>query len=321
VRFIVRRIITYAVVLVVALQLDFILPRLAPGNTALVLAPGNKFAPQAAALIAARFGLDKPIIVQYYLFMKNIFLSWPPYFGVSFVYYPYTVTELFATRFLWTLLLIVGSYILAVVISYLVAAAATLRRAGKLDVGALYASVVLQALPIYWFALALLWIFGVWLGWLPIFGNVSFVTTSGIGYVATVLRHAILPMTALALSQLGENYILLRGSAQEVLQSDYITSAKTRGLRDRTLSFTYIMRNSLLPFVSVSSFSFASLVSRIVLVEAVFGYPGVGDLIVDAALGRDFPVLQGSLFFVTLMVIVGGLVGDFLLTRLDSRIK
>jgi peptide/nickel transport system permease protein len=208
-----------------------------------------------------------------------------------------------------------------VVISYLVASAATLRRAGKLDVGALYASVVLQALPIYWFALALLWIFGVWLGWLPIFGNVSFVATSGIGYVVTILRHAILPMTALALSQLGENYILLRGSAQEVLQSDYITSAKTRGLRDRTLSFTYIMRNSLLPFVSVSSFSFASLVSRIVLVEAVFGYPGVGDMIVDAALGRDFPVLQGSLFFVTVMVIVGGLVGDFILTRLDSRIR
>lgn len=319
-RYILRRAITYAVVLLVVLQLDFILPRLAPGSAATVLAPGTKFAPQAAALITARFGLDQPLSVQYFLFLKNIFFNWPPYFGFSFVYYPTPVTTLFAERFLWTLMLIGASFALAVVISYFTAAIATLRRAGKFDIGALYTSVVLQAVPIYWFALVLLWVFGVYLGWLPLFGNVSFGAT-GENYAVSVAEHAILPITVLALSQVGENYILLRGSAQEVLQSDYITSAKTRGLNDRTLSFTYIMRNSLLPFVSISSFSLASLISRVVLVEAVFGYPGVGDLIVDAALGRDFPVLQGSLFLITVMVIVGGLIGDVLLTRLDSRIK
>jgi len=302
------------------LQLDFILPRLAPGSAASVLAPGSKFAPQAAALITARFGLDQPLSVQYFLFLKNIFLNWPPYFGVSFVYYPIPVTTLFATRFLWTLMLIGTSFALAVVISYFMAAAATLRRAGKFDIGALYTSVVLQAVPVYWFALVLLWVFGVYLGWLPLFGNASFGST-GQSYIVSVAEHAILPIAVLTLSQLGENYMLLRGSAQEVLQSDYITSAKTRGLKNRTLSITYIMRNSLLPFVSISSFSLASLISRVVLVEAVFGYPGIGDLIVDAALGRDFPVLQGSLFLVTVLVIMGGLIGDVLLTRLDSRIK
>ncbi|MDA4130178.1 MAG: ABC transporter permease [Thaumarchaeota archaeon] len=319
-RYIVRRAITYAVVLFVALQLDFILPRLAPGSAASVLAPASKFAPQAAALITARFGLDQPLSVQYVLFLKNIFLNWPPFFGVSFVYYPIPVTTLFFQRFLWTLLLIGTSFALAVIISYFMAAAATLRRAGKFDIGALYTSVVLQAVPVYWFALVLLWVFGVYLGWLPLFGNAAFGAT-GQSYVVSVAEHAILPITVLTLSQLGENYMLLRGSAQEVLQSDYITSAKTRGLKNSTLSFTYIMRNSLLPFVSISSFSIASLISRVVLVEAVFGYPGVGDLIVDAALGRDFPVLQGSLFLVTVIVIIGGLVGDVLLTRLDSRIK
>jgi peptide/nickel transport system permease protein len=320
-RYIVRRVITYVLVLLVVLQLDFILPRLSPGNAALVLAPGNKFAPAAAALVAARLGLDQPVYVQYLLYLKNIFLTWPPYFGVSFVYYPIPVSTLFGERILWTLMLILASFVVAVAISYFTAAWATLRRAGKFDIGALYASVVLQAVPIYWFALVLLWIFGVYLNWLPLFGNVSFNSTSGATYWISIAQHAILPIIVLALSQLGENYILLRGSAQEVLQSDYITSAKVRGLKDRTLSLTYIMRNSLLPFVSISSFSFASLISRIVLVEAVFGYPGVGDLIVDAALGKDYAVLQGSLFFVTLMVIVGGLLGDVLLTRLDSRIK
>ena len=94
-----------------------------------------------------------------------------------------------------------------------------------------------------------------------------------------------------------------------------------RGLTDRVVATGYILRNSLLPFVSILTFSMASLISRVVLVEAVFGYPGVGDLIVDAIQNRDYPVLQGSLFFVVLMVIIGGLIGDLILVRLDPKIR
>jgi peptide/nickel transport system permease protein len=318
--FMTRRILTYLVVLFIVMQIAFFLPRLAPGSAARVLAGGSKFAPQASQLIAARFGLDKPLIVQYEIFMKDIFLTWPPYFGVSYVYYPTPVTTLFLDRLQWTLLLIAASFALAVLISYFMAAFAVLRRAGKFDLGGVYSSVALNAMPVYWVAMVLLWVFGVKLGWFPLFGNAAFYNASGISYVIEVAKYAALPVITLTLSQLGQNYLLLRGAAQEVLKSDYVTTAKVRGLKERTISFSYLMRNSLLPFVSVSSFSFASLVSRIVLVEAVFGYSGIGDLIIDAALGDDFPVLVGSLFFVTIIVIIGGIIGDFLLTRLDPRI-
>jgi peptide/nickel transport system permease protein len=319
-RYIFRRIIIYIIVLIVTLNLDFILPRLTPGNAARLLAGGSKFAPQAAQIMAQRFGLNQPLLVQYELFMKGVF-SWPPDFGVSFVYFPDTVTYLFFSRVGWTLLLIGLSFALAVVISYLMSAFASLRRAGKFDVGSIYSSVALNAIPIFWVGLVLLWVFGVVLGWFPMYGNQPFETYTGLTYVFQILKYATLPVVTLTLSQLGQNYLLLRGASQEVLKSDYVTAGKVRGLKSRVIAFSYIMRNSLLPFVSVSSFGFASLVSRIILVEYVFGYAGIGDLIVDAALSDDFPVLAGSLFFVTIIVVIGGIIGDYLLTRLDPRIK
>ena len=157
--------------------------------------------------------------------------------------------------------------------------------------------------------------------WFNLFGNKPYQDFTGLAYVAGILRYAALPVVALTLSQFGSNFLLLRGASQEVLKSDYVAAAKVRGLKSRVIAFTYIMRNSLLPFISVSSFSFASLISRIILIEVVFGYAGAGDLMVDAALSDDFPVLAGSLFFVTIMVIIGGIIGDYILVRMDPRIK
>jgi peptide/nickel transport system permease protein len=125
----------------------------------------------------------------------------------------------------------------------------------------------------------------------------------------------------LGLSIFGESYLLLRGSTQEVLKSDYVLAARSRGLHDRTIASGYILRNSMLPLISIMSFSLASLISRLVLVEAVFGYPGIGDLLIDAVRLHDFPVIEGTLFYVTVMVILGGLLGDLLLLRIDPRLR
>ena len=169
--------------------------------------------------------------------------------------------------------------------------------------------------------MVLLWVFAVSLGWFPQFGSVDIKLNFGLDYLGSVLSHAILPIIALSLSIFGESYLLLRGSSQEVLRSDYVLAAKSRGLGDRMLASVYILRNSLLPLVSIITFSLASLISRVVLVEAIFSYPGIGDLIVDAVRLHDYPVIEGSLFYLTVMVIIGGLVGDFLLLRLDPRLR
>jgi peptide/nickel transport system permease protein len=318
--FIKRRILTSIVVFFVAINLDFFLPRLAPGNAAEIFAGGTKLPSNAVKLLDIRFGLNQPLYVQYYLFFKGIF-SWPPYFGVSFNYYPITVTKLISERLPWTLLLIASSFFLSFYISYMLAAISSSRRGGKFEFGSLYTSIFFWSTPAFWIGMILIWVFAVSLGRLPVFGNIGFDPGTGMSYVKSVIIHAILPVITLTSVVFGQNYFVLRGAAQQSLKSDYVLTAKSRGLRQRTIAFGYVLRNSLLPVVSLLGYSLASLLSAVVLVESVFGYSGVGDLIVDAIINRDYPVLEGTFFYLTLIVIIGGLIGDFVLLKLDPRLR
>jgi len=315
-----RRIITYICVLVIVINLEFILPRIAPGNASEVLITNYANPGAQKQLLAQRFGLDIPVFTQYLNYLRGIF-SWPPNFGFSFQFYPTPVTALIATRLGWTLLLISLSLVLSFVISYTLMTASVLRKGGKTETGATFASIFLQATPVYFSGLVLLWVFGISLQWFPVFGKVSLNAQPGLNYALSVLWHAVLPVLALTGSMVGESYLVLRGSVQQVMKSDYIGAASLRGLRSRVVAMRYVLRNSLLPLVSIMAFSLAGLVSRAILVEAVFGYAGLGDLIVDATFSRDYPVLQGSLFVLTLMIIAGGIIGDLVLVRLDPRLR
>ncbi|MDG6999688.1 MAG: ABC transporter permease [Nitrososphaerota archaeon] len=318
-KFLTRRVINSIVVFLVVLNLDFFLPRLAPGNAAEILAAGSKVPATEVLLLEQRFGLDKPLYVQYVLYLKGIF-SWPPDFGVSYGYYPDTVTHLFEVRIGWSLILLLSSLAMGIFIAYLLATLSALGRGGRLERFAMNLSVLVNSTPIFWSAMGLLWIFSVTLGIFPLFGSVNLDAT-GFAYYESVAWHAILPVVTLAISIFGESYLLLRGSSQETLKSDFVFAAKSRGLSKGRVAMRYVLRNSMLPLVSVMSFSLASLVSRLILVEAVFGYPGIGDLIIDAVKLHDYPVIEGSLFFLTVLVIIGGLIGDVMLTRLDPRLK
>jgi len=320
--YILRRILISIGIIIIVVNLDFILPRLVPGNAAEINTSGGIGQVNQIAILTSRYGLDKPLWEQYYIYLHGIFASWPPNLGISFQYFPESVSTLIAGRIGWTLLLIFTSFALSIIIVYYMAAATSMRRGGKFEISSLYFSISTHAIPIYWFALVILWVFAVVLGWFPVFGSVDPNLKFGSNaYTISVLWHLVLPVVALTLSLLGENYLVLRGSMQEVLQSDYVIAAKSRGLRGRLIATRYILRNSLLPLVSILTFSLSGLISRVVLVEVVFGYPGLGDLIVDAILNHDYPVLEGTFFVLTLMIVVGGLIGDILLVRLDPKLR
>jgi peptide/nickel transport system permease protein len=324
--YLLRRVLTYLGVLIAVSQLDFILPRLAPGDPALFVTPyginttGSDARIQAITIL---LGLNKPVWTQYAIYMKNVFATWPPYFGVSFQYFPTPVSQLFFSRIGWTMLLIAGGLVLSIVVSALLAAYSSIARGGKAEVASVYTSILFQSTPIYWSAVILLLVFGATLHWVPNFGNVNPTIHAGfnIAYIQSVLAHAILPIVILAASMFGEMYLIMRGTAQDVLKSDYVIAAKTRGLRKNTIAFAYILRNSILPLVSVLSFSLAGIIGRVVLIEAIFGYNGVGDMLVDGAVNHDYPVLEGSLFLLMLFIIAGGLIGDIILVRIDPRLR
>jgi len=195
-----RRIIIYIVVFICILNLDFFLPRLVPGNAAMVLRPSGARPPaEEVKALEALFGLNKPLSVQYYLYLKNIFATWPPWLGVSNEYFPTPVTSLFFARIGWSLVLMLGSLALALVLAYAMALYSSSRRGGKSELGFLYTAIVFEASPVYWVALVLLWIFAVDLKVLPAFGNISLNATTSVGYVVSVFEHAILPVLALTL--------------------------------------------------------------------------------------------------------------------------
>jgi peptide/nickel transport system permease protein len=309
------------VVFFVALNIDFILPRLAPGNAAEIFASGTRVPQQAVLLLERRFGLDQPLYVQYLDYLKNIFLNWPPFFGVSYEFYPTPVTDLIFSRTPWTLLLIGVTMIASISLGYYFAGWASSRRGGKFEHASVYSSIALFSTPPFWIGMVLIWVFAVILKWLPTFGNIDFNPGTGWSYAYSVFVHAALPVITLTLVTFGPNYLILRGATQEVLKSDFVTAAKLRGLRGKTIAFKYVVKNSLLPSLSLLGYGVANMMSAVIVVEFVFGYQGLGDLIVDAILNRDYPVIEGSFFYVTLLVIAFTLLADFLLTRLDPRLR
>ncbi len=315
------RLITYIIIWFVALNLDFLIPRIAPGNAAEILANGGRLPLVQVHELAVRFGLLQPVYVQYVLFLKSIFLSFPPDFGFSYQYYPATVSDLFLSRLPATALLIGTGLALGIAISYLAASVSSLRRGGKFEMGSLYTSIALHGTPVYWIAMVLLWVFAVDIPLFPLYGQVGVGVGSGSSYVLSFLYHAILPVCAMTLATFGQWYLLLRGSMQQILQSDYIMAAKSRGLPDKTVARKYILRNSLLPVISLVSLYLGNLISIAVLVESVFGYSGIGDLFVDGVVNRDYPVLEGSFFYVTTIVVVAAFIGDIILQRMDPRLQ
>ncbi len=318
--FITRRIITSLVVFFAAINLDFILPRFIPGNVAdaFVSKPisGNEY-----QLIVHRLGLDLPPQLQYVHFLEGIFTNLPPFFGYSYQYFPQEVSALILSRIGWTLLLLVSSLVIAIAISFVVGALASMKRGGKLEYSSMYVSVLAWSTPAFFLGLALIWIFGVTFKVLPQFGTVSD-NIVGLGpYVSSVIQHAILPVATMTSVIYGQSFLILRGSTIQVLGSDYITAARARGLRERTIAFKYVLRNSLLPLVSLSGYAVAYIISILVAVEFVFAYGGIGDLMVDGIIFRDYPVIEGCFFYITLIVIILAFIGDLALLKLDPTLR
>ncbi|MFI5419672.1 MAG: hypothetical protein ACHQ1H_01760, partial [Nitrososphaerales archaeon] len=181
------RLITYIIIWFVALNLDFLIPRIAPGNAAEILANGGRLPLVQVHELAVRFGLLQPVYVQYVLFLKSIFLSFPPDFGFSYQYYPATVSGLFLTRLPATALLIGTGLALGIAISYLAASVSSLRRGGKFEMGSLYTSIALHGTPVYWIAMVLLWVFAVDIPLFPLYGQVGVGVGSGSDYVLSFL--------------------------------------------------------------------------------------------------------------------------------------
>ena len=309
--YVLRRLLSVLLVLVAVSMLVFAISSLLPANVAyLILGP---FAPpdQVHAL-ELKLGLNDPIWEQYWRWASR-FLTGD--FGQSTLM-KRPIAPLLIEAVERSLVLAVSAFVLIAVIGVGLGVVAAVRRGRPLDHGVSILTYLGVAVPEFFWAIVVIMLFSGWLGWLPSSGYEPFSAGPWIWF-----KHLIAPTITLVFAHLAHVSRLTRSSMIEVMQSPYIIAARAKGLPERTIILHHALRNALLPTITVLALDFGRLMGGIVVIETVFGYPGLGRLIVFSIQNRDLPTLQAAILVVAAMYALANLVADLLYTRFNPRIR
>lgn len=310
----------YAVVLLfTVLILNFTMMHLAPGDVADTIAQSMGGADEEIlARIRADYGLDQPFLVQLGTYIGKV-LQFD--LGYSF-YYNQPVTSLILQRLPATLLLVFTAQILALIVGVVLGVISARRPNGVLSHFVTFFSLLGYAAPVFWTGILLLIAFSQKIQWFPVAGMRD-VTVQGGFFVQAwdVALHMVLPVITLSSIFLALYSRLSRASMMEALGSDYVRTAKAKGLTEREVVYGHALKNSLSPVITLAGLQFSAVISGAVLVESVFAWPGLGTLAFQSIIARDTPTILGILFFSALMVIVGNLLTDFALRLVDPRLR
>ena len=286
----------------------------APGGPeAALLESGRPIAPEVIQAYRERLGVDRPVPVQYVRWLAGAVQG---DLGVSFST-TRPVREMILERLPATLELMGASFLLAAVLAFALGTLSAVKQHTWWDHLGTGISFLGIAMPVFWLALILQLIFGVWLGWLPVAGT----QTVGASSLGDHLAHLVLPACVLSFRYVAGWARYLRSSLVSALRADYVRTARAKGLPERVVVGVHALRNALIPVVSVMALNLAELVSGAVITETVFAWPGIGRMFVQAMFSRDYPVLMGILLLGSLMVVVFNLVADVVYGVLDPRIR
>ena len=316
---IVRRVGNGALLLFAVLILNFLLLHLAPGDIADTIA-GDMGGADAEVMeeIRARFGLDKPFHHQLGLYLARLAQG-----DLGYSYFFQTpVTELILERLAATLLLVVCAQVLAIVIGTVLGVIAARRPNGVTSHAVTLLALFGYSAPVFWTGIMLIILFCSIVPIFPVGGMVD-VRVEGSWFVRglDVLHHLVLPMVTLASIFLALYSRLARASMLDVLGSDYVRTARAKGLSEFVVVYKHALRNALGPVVTLAGLQFSGIMSGAVLVETVFSWPGLGSLALQSILARDTPTILGILFFSSLVVVVANLLTDLVYSLIDPRIE
>jgi peptide/nickel transport system permease protein len=297
--------------------LNFTLIRLAPGDPAAVIA-GESGAADAAFIekIRSDYGLDQPMPVQVANYLGRLARL---DLGVSYRS-NLPVWQLIAQRLPATLLLTVTALLAAITIGTALGIASARSRGGWLDTAIGSLAMLCYAMPVFWVGLVLVLVFSVGLGWFPAFGMASLIPKQGATHLIDVAHHLVLPALTLSLLHLAVYVRLARSSTLEVLDRDFVRAARAKGLTDGQVMRGHVLRNALLPTITMAGLQIGHLVGGAVVIETVFAWPGIGRLAFDALLQRDYAVILGVFFVCSVMVVLANLFTDLVLRVIDPRI-
>ncbi len=307
-----RALVAVGLILLVA-TINFVIVHLTPGGPTTVLLTNPRITPLQRAQILASYGLDKPLYDQYFLYVTGMFTgNW----GVSY-FYLQPAYDVIAQKVGPTLLLMVPSLIVTIIIGVLLGIASARRPFSIFDRLASSAAFFLYAMPAFWLGFMLLTIFALDLRVLPAGG----ISSIGGGSITDLLSHLALPLVTLTLVNLANFSLLVRTSLMDVMDQNYIVTARGKGLTERLVFFRHALRNALLPTVTMTGLFVGFLLTGAILTESVFSWPGLGLLTFQAILSRDYPVILSLFFIFSVMIIVSNLVTDIVYGFLDPRVS
>ncbi|PRY62779.1 peptide/nickel transport system permease protein [Vreelandella songnenensis] len=308
--FIRRLLAAIPVMLVVALSV-FLLLRLSPGDPAVIIA-GDMASAEQVASIRAALGLDQPIYTQFFIWIGNMLQG---DFGTSLISQT-SVLSMITQRLEPTISLAIAAIVFTVLISVPLGVIAAWRQGSWIDNLVMSISVVGFSVPVFVIGYVLIQVFAIELGWLPVQGYRSL--ENGVGEFA---RRLVLPALTLSSVYIALIARMTRASMLEVLKEDYIRTARAKGLGERLILFRHALRNAGVPILTVIGTGFALMVSGVVVTESVFNIPGLGRLIVDAVLARDYPVIQALILLTAGLYVVINLLIDLSYAITDPRIR
>lgn len=298
---------------------NFLLFRILPGDPIRLIARAGRLSPDAVERLRQLFGLDKPLAVQYLYYLRNIATG---ELGIS-VTYRRPVAAILQERITNTLILLAAATVIVILIGVVAGVIAAARRGTRVDQSLVVTSLIFWSLPTFWTGLILVIILGVYLKAFPISGiytpGVTF--TSSLDKMLDLAKHLVLPTITLAIVDMGQFMLITRSTLVDVLTEDFILTAKAKGLPFRKVLWGHGMRNALLPIITTIALYVSLVIGGAIQVETIFSWPGMGRLMYDAVLRRDYPILEASFLLFAAAMILANFLSDLMYMILDPRVK
>lgn len=323
-RYLRRRLFFYLIAGFAATIINFIIPRLMPGDPVQLLFARyqGQLDPRAFEAITAQFGfVDGPLIEQYLLYLRSIATL---DFGPSIMGFPIPAVQVIMTSLRWTLILVGIATVMSFLIGTFLGVLAAWRRGGGIDTKLLPIASFLGAFPYFFIAMLAVYVLGFQLDIFPTSHAYNTAIRQDWGspdFLWSMAHHMMLPLITIVVTAFGGWMLGMRNNMIGVLSQDYIVMAEAKGLSDRRIMLTYAARNSILPSLTAFGMSFGFVISGSLLVEIVFSYPGIGYTLLQAVNSRDYPVMQGIFLMISATVLLANFIADMSYVLLDPRAR
>lgn len=318
-----RRSVIFLVTIFAVIVINFFLFRVMPSNPVdILISPlqgQEKMGPEVREALMRDLGLDKPLYIQFFVYLKNVFTL---NFGYSFVS-PRPVAKIIRERLVNTLVLMLSGNVLSIFMAVTLGVIAAWKHNSNVDIASLISALTLSSMPMFWVGGIILLIFSVRLDLFPMFGTVriGYSHPNLLSFLSDYLHHLTLPMITMALVSYGGLFLIMRNALLDVFSEDYILTAKAVGLSERIIIFKNALRNAMLPLITILAIRLGFMISGSLLTETVFAWPGLGYTIYQAVEYRDYPVLQGTFLIITILVVLSNFLAEIIYGYADPRVR